>query len=500
MARLVTIGDSVSQGFMSGGAARTDLAYSTLIANALNANDYRFPHWPLGGMPLNFEVLLRHLSRYYGDDIWGPFEWGSAAIRITGFLDRLEDHYERGEGDFRRPDSQNQTSYHNLASFGFTVSDAWQVTPALCREVLLTDGIEQPEDDWFGLPDNAFYRSAMRVLNPQGDASYHQREQWSQIRWLSHFADKDDDGVQNLIIWLGANNCLGTVVQLKIEDTCEIDNGVFAGLDHYERTRFNLWGKEHFRQDYSTLLDQVTDILNTKSHFAKQPEWRVYVGTVPPVTVAPLIKGCGRAIQTRDPFDAISTLARYYEYYTYVVLDEHAGHASENALRYEEVLSIDKRIAAFNSIICDLVRAKNAALGGVRFRVVDIAAALVRAAFKRNNGQPTYRFPSGFETEGISANTQYYRVRDGRVRAGGLFSLDGIHPSAIGQGLIAHEFLNEMHADGRPSPNSLNWSNIRRSDSLYSRPLELVEELFQHERLARLLVSRLRSQSDEVDA
>jgi len=62
MARLVTIGDSVSQGFMSVGAAQTQQSYSTLLARMMELPDYRFPDWPLGGIPLNAEALLRHLS------------------------------------------------------------------------------------------------------------------------------------------------------------------------------------------------------------------------------------------------------------------------------------------------------------------------------------------------------------------------------------------------------------------------------------------------------
>ena len=87
MAKLVTIGDSISQGFMSVGAARTDLSYSTIIAKSFGiagTNDYHYPTWPLGGIPLNFEVLLRHLSKYYGDDIWGPFEWTSRQAQQLG--------------------------------------------------------------------------------------------------------------------------------------------------------------------------------------------------------------------------------------------------------------------------------------------------------------------------------------------------------------------------------------------------------------------------------
>jgi len=46
--KLFTIGDSVSQGFMSAAAARTDLTYSTLIARSMGLeleNEYRYPKW-----------------------------------------------------------------------------------------------------------------------------------------------------------------------------------------------------------------------------------------------------------------------------------------------------------------------------------------------------------------------------------------------------------------------------------------------------------------------
>ena len=52
--RLFTIGDSVSQGFMSAAAARTDLTYSTLVARAMGltrGHEYRYPEWALDGLP-----------------------------------------------------------------------------------------------------------------------------------------------------------------------------------------------------------------------------------------------------------------------------------------------------------------------------------------------------------------------------------------------------------------------------------------------------------------
>ena len=51
--KLFTIGDSVSQGFMSLAAARIDLAYPTLIARSMNlevGRDYRYPRWEAGGL------------------------------------------------------------------------------------------------------------------------------------------------------------------------------------------------------------------------------------------------------------------------------------------------------------------------------------------------------------------------------------------------------------------------------------------------------------------
>ena len=75
--KLFTMGDSISQGFMSLAVARTDLSYSTLLAAKLGlqpGQDYRFPDWPLDGLPVNLEAILRRLYGKYGSDI-GGIEW-----------------------------------------------------------------------------------------------------------------------------------------------------------------------------------------------------------------------------------------------------------------------------------------------------------------------------------------------------------------------------------------------------------------------------------------
>jgi hypothetical protein len=500
MARLVTIGDSISQGFMSAGAARTELSYSARIADCLGltvGQDYHYPHWPMGGIPLNMEVLLRNLSRYYGNDIWGPFEWSSAMVRISSFMDRLEDYYERGEGDYRRPYIPQVQGFHNLASFGLTVSDAWQLTPVVCLEKLEPHGRRPVDDEWFGQPSDAFYRSAFRVLNPNNDPA---RQAYSALTWLEHYAEQDQEGVENLILWLGANNALGTVLHMDIREV-KLDLAAYRRLDHYGRGPFNLWDPRLFRNDYQELLERIATVLNSEAHRRKQPDWRVFVGNVPPVTVAPVTTGVGRPVQRKDPFGVVRGQARYYEYYVYFVFDyEHVRSGRGRSLSVEDAYYIDERIASYNENIQALVKDQNRALGSERFILVDTARALIEMAYKRNHGHPTYTLPAELQQASPVVTTQYYRAANDRVTAGGIFSLDGVHPSAIGHGIIAHEFLNAMKKAGRQLHKKLDWAAILETDELFSRPLNLVEELFQHDRLASLLLSKLRTPPQKVDA
>ena len=165
--KLLTIGDSISQGFMSGAAARTDLAYSTLVARKAGIADYCYPDvWKLGGHPLNLENVMRALNNRYGNDISG-LEWLTVLQTIGLQMDQVEDYYERGDGRADNPTGLNGF-YHNLAVRGFTIADAWQVTPQLSLDTILRGN--QRGDNWFmGLPDESFHRTALRVLNPNLD-------------------------------------------------------------------------------------------------------------------------------------------------------------------------------------------------------------------------------------------------------------------------------------------------------------------------------------------
>jgi hypothetical protein len=90
--KLFTIGDSVSQGFMSASAARTDLTYSTLIARSMGLelkSEYRYPEWALDGVPLNLERAFRRLVARYGPNIRGP-EWLTVLQTLNNVVDEVE--------------------------------------------------------------------------------------------------------------------------------------------------------------------------------------------------------------------------------------------------------------------------------------------------------------------------------------------------------------------------------------------------------------------------
>src|SRR5262245_6139182 len=111
-----TIGDSTVQGFMSLAAARTGQCFSTLIQRALAPGQpYVVPEWPLGGHPLDLEIVLRELDRRFGPDVRGLVEWGRAFLSVSDYMDRVEDYYERGEGAADVPYPGGVRFFHNVA-------------------------------------------------------------------------------------------------------------------------------------------------------------------------------------------------------------------------------------------------------------------------------------------------------------------------------------------------------------------------------------------------
>lgn len=223
----------------------------------------------------------------------------------------------------------------------------------------------------------------------------------------------------------------------------------------------------------------------------RNSNWNVFIGTVPLVTIAPLAKGVGPTTEIQVQGEDNPSI--YYKYYTYFPFEEDTVRKTDTVhLTLQDALYIDDCIRAYNETILKLVDSKNRQHSQTRYHIVDTAKALRQIAFKRNAGQVQYDFPEYFDFVYPQVNTKYYHADiTGRLRQGGLFSLDGIHPSAIGQGLIAYEFLKVMQAVRVVDSLELDWKSIFASDELYSQPITLMHEFYEHKKLAEFIIKLL---------
>ncbi|MEH2231336.1 MAG: hypothetical protein V7K71_17230 [Nostoc sp.] len=487
--RLFTIGDSVSQGFMSLAAARTDLCFSTLIARSMKqvvGTQYLYPEWLVGGLPANIEKILRRLEKKYGSDI-NALDWLTILPTLESVLDETEDFFERGVGSAEHPYPGGIEFFHNVAIQGFDIADSWMITSNICKyQIKLSNDKGDGKPGFLTLPNAAFYRIALKVLNPSLNPLFND---YSQLDWLKHHATASG-GVENLILWLGANNALGTVIGLEINQTPNDPNQTLNNPSQDPksfrevREQWNLWHPNDFEAEYRELLNRVDAIMQNNTN----PNWNVFIGTVPLVTIAPLAKGVGSTTEIDVPGE--KNPSTYYKYYTYFPFEEDTVRKTGTLyLTLQDALYIDDCIRTYNEIIKELVKSKNSRYPQLRYHIVDLANALQQIAFKRNAGQVQYKFPEEFKFAYPQVNTKYYHAdTTGRLRQGGLFSLDGIHPSAIGQGLIAYEFLKKMKDVGVVNNTQLDWKSIFSSDQLYSQPITLMHEFYDNKEFAETII------------
>lgn len=487
--KLFTIGDSISQGFMSAAAAKPHLSYGTLLAKAFGDHEYSYLTWQdKYHLKLDLELVFRTLERKFGPDI-RAVEWPFALKVINDVLDEAEDYYERGEGKLGNPVGTREW-FHSVAVEGMDVADAWAVTPDSCQHVITQpDNDAARSDDLFGAASNSFYRNAYRVLNPQGTRTAKKYAEHSALRWLDVHAR--NEGIENTIVWLGANNALGTVLGLKIVQTS--GDGSVVNQPREQRLHYNLWHPRDFELEYQQLLAHVDASMRANV----QPRWQVFIGTVPYVTIAPFTKGMG---ELRPVADHAGLKGLYYQYYSYFPLSLETAVRTGTYLNFRDALHIDRTILEYNRIIKREVALLNAKYGAARYHIVDLGEVLSKMAWKRNQGQPTYEFPDELRFAYPPVDTKYFDVRpNGRIEGGGIFSLDGIHPTATAHGIIAWEFMKVMQAAGAMEDAAkLDWNAILASDLLRTKPVRLIQELYQHDRLARTVLGAIQLLRAEV--
>jgi hypothetical protein len=467
---VVAIGDSLTQGFQHGAIRRTEWAFPAMIARSFGhsiPDSHRVPDFGELGLPVDLERLLDELDQQLDHTI----EWHEWLVKLPmvvhSLLQRTEEYYERGGGS--QPLAFDG-HYHNLASWGFTVNEVLTLTPAKCV-TRCGKGEGWFKNDLLDIPSKPMHRSAMRVLNPAGSPARDHGTVLDNLRGLAEV-----EPIDMLIVWLGANDCLGTVLTLQIADM----PSNYVGEDPFEREAFNLTSVAQFHRDYSRLADEIDAILSRASG-----RRQVYVATVPYVTIPPVTHGIGKF---RD---------RYFDHYGWFFRGDDHG----KSLSRTQAQLIDMRIDGFNASIRASARAHG-------WTIVDMAAMLDQLAVRRNEGgdQPGERLRLWLET-GLETGLEHaghdrhpllaldplpcvslYTVERGpngykRTR-GGLFGLDHVHPSTLGYGLAAERFLDAMIANNPNDPVIANaridWDAVIRHDTLEQRAPRLWDDLMAH--------------------
>ena len=465
--RLVVIGDSLSHGFQSGAVFNTDLSYGAIIAYELGWLDgFRFPRYPgLGGLPINLELLMRDLESQVGSAI-SLWELPLALFRARQFMDDVEDYWERGPGAV--PPTATGIN-HNLGMYGWDLRDALDWTAEL-----LEQQVTAPKDDLLQqVVEHNSERAALRVY-PRGDTEKTLSVFQAAARLGEDKDDDTDDGIETLIVFLGANNALRTVTDLTVH---------WSGPGYDTLTgkgQYTIWRPEHFRSELGHVVDAVRGIR------ARHVIWC----TVPHVTIAPIARGIGGKVQPGS---------RYFPYYSRPWVTDQAFNAGRDVhITGAEARAVDYAIDVFNTDIEGVVRTERsggAPDGTVRdWYLLDIAGMLDRLAARRYindvNARPPwwtpYPLPATLQALQPAIDSRFLSGdgHGGRDQ-GGLFSLDGVHPTTVGYGLIAQEMIRIMesagvafrHPNGEPrtGPVLVDFDRLVLRDTLVRFPPQIVD-------------------------
>lgn len=442
--RLVVLGDSLSHGFKHGAVFDTHLSWPAVLARAMGIEDFRYPTYDgpatAPGLPLNIEALARALEDALPTtwvDVLGDVQAALAARRL---MDQIEDHWERGSS--AEPPPPGAPLNHNLAVWGFDLRDALSKTAGRCRAAIAAAG----SDDQIlaQIPSAPGERSALRTLAGAADDE----------AAIDVAGRLGTEGIDTLIVALGANNVLGTVLSFDLRWSEE-------GYDDPDRKRaFNAWRPEHFAAEYDELVRRV-DAIGAR---------RVVLWTVPHVTIAPMLKGVGEKMPA----------SRYFPRYTRPWIDDRMFDARRHpCITGDQARIIDSTIDQYNRAIEAHVRAKRLH-EGKDWLLFDAAGILDRLAYRRYVLDPRsrpdwwtpYELPEAYLRLSPVPDTRHFHADVlGRIH-GGLIGMDHIHPTTIGYGIVAHELLGILRRAGAdvPAGAGIPFQELVEADTAIQRP------------------------------
>lgn len=454
--KLVVLGDSIGQGFQNGGVYRTDLNFPSFLSDSLDPESkFDQPVFTAqAGIPLNLEVLVRGLCEEYGNTLeWN--EYLPAMHHLYKTLKRVKNYWE---GNFKKLSTCHTTPYHNQSVWGFSVNDAWMMTEATSKKFIDTRPDTYSVFDV--LPDHAMYITARMVLNPSFSNDFSDYTLLDNINYL-----QQNGGIENLIVTMGHNNIIGAVTDLKFKYS-EPDDLETLPPDR----NCTVYRPAHFQKEFRKLAKKV----------ARIGAERVITQTIPYVTIPPVTRGINE--------DKTLTNVGYFDYYTrFWVWDDDFHPDRHPHLTKKEAIKLDQTVDEYNKIIRDTAEEYG-------WLVVPLNKYVSAIARRRRGGTIKIPYPEAFckamkkneatahlvDGNGLPRlSTDYLRIDrgTGRIFKGGIFSLDGIHPTTIGYGLIAHVYYKTMQENGIVFQKPLDWDSIIENDTLVTDPPYLLVEL-----------------------
>ena len=444
--RLVTIGDSISQGVRSGAAVDGSLSWPMFLADAMGISDsFRAPviAAPSLGLPVNLEYLVTEVLARFGTELsW--YEVPAAALRVRSWMDDVEDHWEAGPGSAPQVVNAGDGPYHNLGILGFDLRDALSLTAAECDRRI--PGSRADDALVKQVPEAAGFRVAREVLNVAGP----DKTVFDAAKDLA-----DDGGVEVLVVMLGSNNALQVASELELHWT----GADFDDLD--AKGKYTLWQPHHFATEYAAVVEAAAAVGAEQTVLA----------TVPKVTIVPLARGVG---------DKMAQGSRYYEHYTRVWIDDDDFEPDRDKhITHREARDADLSIDAYN----DTIRAAADDMGA-SWHVFELGHRLDSMATKRYIEDPSarpagfvpYQWPDPLADLDPLLGTKFFRSDNGKRVEGGIFSLDGIHPTVIGSALIAHE-IAVLLRDAGVDVADVDLQAALDADQLNSNPPDIVDSV-----------------------
>ncbi|TVR15411.1 MAG: hypothetical protein EA391_10735 [Balneolaceae bacterium] len=454
--KLVAMGDSMAQGFKNGGIYRTDLSFPALLARSMGSTvQFDQPSFSAqAGIPINIEILIRGLAEKYGDEI-SLRNSLPAAREMYRTLSRIKSYWD---GHLKSLQVDQPTPYHNQAIWGFSISDTMLINDQYSRDYIAN---MRPRYSVFNvLPDNAMYTTARLVLNPSFSTKTENNTMLNNVDLL-----QNDGGIENLIVCIGHNNIVGAVTKLRIDFSDENDLN-----NYYSERKCTVFRPEHFREELRTLYSHVSR-MNVKN---------VFVPTIPYVTIPPATRGVNKNGQSSN--------GGYFDYYArFWIWDEDFDPEKHPHLTKDNAILLDQIVDQYNEIIRRLAEEFD-------FSVVPVARYVKAAARRRHPKLHIEPYPPEF-IEALKRNnktnylvnengyprisTDYLRLDDktGRLDRGGIFSLDGLHPTTIGYGLIANMYRMNMEKRGVRFDHPFDWDYVIENETLVTDPPPLMHDL-----------------------